>query len=369
MAGSIANPVPNNIYEDLILTRFPETFDERSGGKLNQNLLRQTNLKDYNMAEHVNALQDAVMAMQRTLGELAQMPKNPKDANGNPITDPNELLNLKKTSTVKARIDTLETHDWYSEFDKRYGGPDWEFDDAQVTNPTIQQHRHLGSASGISGMPEQIDLTQEVKGKLPKANVDLTKTSKGITGSDIYVELTSDKKIADAINDTISETTGGTISKDGKLTVLGKTNTRWTREFDSSDASSTGNSSVSDTKTLLGRAVESGDTAASDLLNTNLTGMYFGRYVAIVRLSASNLSVGSLVEITASNSSTNAVINKVTLSGSDFDATGQYKNFYLIFNHDGATNLKVRKLNTTSAAKVRFDYAIVEPVHPAVFDR
>ncbi|WP_257207990.1 hypothetical protein [Bacillus cereus] len=41
----------------------------------------------------------------------------------------------------------------------------------------------------------------------------------------------------------------------------------------------------------------------------------------------------------------------------------------MIFNHDGSTKLRVRKLATTSSVKVRFDYAIVEPVHPAVFDR
>lgn len=367
--GSVQNAVGNNIYPDLVLTRFPEVFDERSGSKYNPNLKRWTNLKDYNMAEHVNALQDAVMSMQRMLGELAQMPAQPKDVNGNPITDPNALLNLKQTSTVRARIDALETHDWYSEFDKRYGGPTWAFDEEDATNATIQQHRHLGSASGIPGMPEKIVLTQEVQGRLPKANVDLTKTATGITGSDIYVEATSSSKVADAINDKISETTGGTIKQTAELNVLGKTNTRWTREFDSTDASSTGNTAVADGKTLLNKAIESGATAASDLLNTNLEGMYYGRYVAIVRLSASSLPSSAIVEISATNSINNEVINKVALSGSDFDASGQYKSFYLIFNHDGSTKLRVRKLTTASSVKVRFDYAIVEPVHPAVFDR
>lgn len=367
--GSVQNAVGNNVYPDLVLTRFPELFDERSGSKSNPNLQRWTNLKDYNMAEHVNSLQDAVMAVQRMLGELAQMPAAPKDVNGKPITDPNVLLNLKRTSTVKSRIDALETHDWYAEFDKRYGGPVWKFDKDKPTNPTIQQHRHLGSTSGIPGMPEKIMLTQEVQGKLPKANVDLTKTATGITGSDIYVESTSNTRVADAINDKISETTGGTIAQNAELKVLGKTNTRWTREFDSNDASSTGNTAVADSKTLLNKAIESGATAASDLLNAPLDGMQYGRYVAIVRLSTSSLPSNAVVEISAVNSKTNQVINKATLNGTDFDTSGQYKTFYLIFNHDGSTKLRVRKLATTSSVKVRFDYAIVEPVHPAVFDR
>lgn len=369
MAGSTENAVGNNVYPDLVLTRFPESFDERGGSKNNPNLNRWTNLQDYNMAEHVNSLQDAVMSIQRALGELVQMPAQPKDVEGNPITDATELLTIKQTSTVKERIDAIETHDWYAEFDKRYGGPAWVFDDEAITNPTIQQHRHLGSSSGVQGMPEQIDLTEEVQGKLPKENMDLSNKPTGLTGKDLLVEPTVDTKISDAINDKISETTGGTIQAEASLTNYGKTNTRWLREFDSFDASIVGNTIVQDPATLLNRAVESNATVSSDLLNTILSGMYFGRYVLTVRLSASSLSSNSIVELSAIDSNTNAVINTVTLDGSDFDNTNEYKSFYLIFNHDGRTNIRIRKLNTTSSVKVRFDYAIVQPVHPAVFDR
>ncbi|MFE4029153.1 hypothetical protein ACFX4N_23650 [Priestia sp. YIM B13551] len=368
MAGSIDKAVGNPIYEDLVLTRFPENFDVREGTGANPNLIRWTNLKDYNMAEHVNALQDAVMAIQRALGERAQVPAKPTGSDGKPITDSNALLNIAKTSTVKDRIDAIETHDWYADFDKRYGGPTWQFNDTDAVNPTIQQHRHIGSAAD-PGMPEKIVLTQEVQGKLPKANIDLSNTSTGVTGKDILVEPTVSTKVSDALNDKIDEKTGGTIAKEATLTVLGKTNTRWTREFDYTDASTTGNTSVQDSNTLLNRAIESGTTAASDLMNTSLTGMHYGRYVAIVRLSAASLPSTGFIELSATNSNTNAIINKVTLTGSDFDGVNQYKTFYLIFNHDGATKLRVRKLSTTSSAKVRFDYAIVEPVHPAVFDR
>ncbi|MEK1829018.1 hypothetical protein AAAC51_07665 [Priestia megaterium] len=121
MAGSIDNAVGNQIYEDLVLTRYPNNLDVREGTGANPNLIRWTNLKDYNMAEHVNALQDAVMAMQRMLGAKAQMPAKPTDSNGQPVTDSNALLNIAKTSTVKERIDAIETHDWYADFDQRYG--------------------------------------------------------------------------------------------------------------------------------------------------------------------------------------------------------------------------------------------------------
>lgn len=366
--GSNANAVQNNVYTDLEMTRYPEHLDAREGAKLNLNMMRWTNLKDYNMAEHINAVQDAILAVQRTLGQHVQIPANPVDAQGNPITDLAALNALASVTTVGDRLDAIEQYDWYSILDKRYGGPTWAYS-STGKNATIQEHRHLGSASGIPGSPEKIVLTEEVTGLLPKANVNLTKTAAGITGSDIFVEASSPEKISEALNDKISETTGGQIHKDATLEVLGKMNTRWTREFDHTDASTAGNTVVADGKTLLGRAISSGSVSASNLLEKQLTGMYHGRYVAIVRLSSTNLSTISAVEISAINTTTNAVLNSVTLKGSDFDAATNYKSFFLIFNHDGATKLRVRKLNTNTATTIKFDYAIVEPVHPAVFDR
>lgn len=357
----------NNIYQDLEMTRYPAAYDEREGAKLNMNMTRQTNLKDYNMAEHVNALQDAVMAVQRVLGEMVQVPADPKDLNGNPLTQ--DAINaLARVNTVKDRLNSIERHDWSATFDKRYGGPTWSYTEGG-NNATIQQHRHLGSASGIPGSPEKISLTQEVTGKLAKGNLNLAKSTTGLTGADVFVNASSDQKIADALNDKVSESQGGTIAQNATLNIIGKTNTRWTREFDTLDATGAGNSTVPDGKTLLGTAVESGANAASTLLNQKITGMYYGRYVAIVRIASSSLTSAKVLEIAARDSFTNAELNSVTLSGTDFDKIGDYKTFFLIFEHKGATNLVINKLNTVPAARIRFDYAIVEPVHPAVFDR
>lgn len=366
--GSNANAVQNNVYTDLEMTRYPEHLDAREGAQLNLNMQRWTNLKDYNMAEHINAVQDAILAVQRTLGKHVQIPANPVDAQGNPITSVTALNSLASNTTVSDRIDAIEQYDWYSVLDRRYGGPTWSFRNVGK-NATIQEHRHLGAASGIPGTPEKIVLTQEVTGLLPKGNINLTKTASGITGSDIFVEASSPEKISEALSDKLSETTGGQIQKDATLEVLGKTNTRWTREFDHTDASTAGNTVVAEGKTLLGRAISSGAVSASNLLDKELTGMYFGRYVAIVRMSCTNLTSIEAVEISAINTTTNAVINSVTIKGSDFDAATNFKSFFLIFNHDGATKLRVRKLNTNTATTVKFDYALVEPVHPAVFDR
>ena len=367
-SGSIANAVGNKTYPDLVLTRYPDTFDERSGSKNNPNLNRWTNLKDYNMAEHVNALQDAIMAIQRMLGEKAHMPAKPVDKDGNPVTDPNELLNISQSSTVKDRIDAMETYDWYADFDKRYGGPTWSFDKKATVNPTIQQHRHVGSKTGVPGMPEQISLTEEVRGQLPKANINLT-ASNGLTGADIYVGPTATQKISEALGDMISEKTGGTIAQGAQLTVNGRFNSRTRREYDSSNAQSSGNTKVQDTNTLLKTAMQSSGTAASNFLNETLTNMHYGRYVAIVRIASNNLSSSNVAEIRAVDTNTNSVLKSVVLKGSDFEASNKYKTFFLVFDHNGSTQLNIRKLSTSSSVQVRFDYAIIEPVHPAVFDR
>lgn len=365
--GSIANAVSNNVYKDLDMTRYPEYYDERSGAKFNEYMMPWTNLKDYNMAEHINVMQDAIMALQKTLGEMAQVPANPVDANGNPITSIEALRQIAATSTVKDRLNAIERYDWYAKFDKRYGGPDWVYRETGK-NATIQEHRHLGTST-IPGTPQKISLTEEVTGLLPKANLNLSNSAAGITGSDILVQPDSGTKISQALNEKISEKTGGTIAKDAKLEILGKTNTRWTREFDIKDATGTGNTLVADGNTLLGQSIQSGDKLASTLLKQPLTGMHHGRYVLIIRVLASAIPTANVLRIAAVDSVTNAEINAGVYSGDEFETANKYKTFYLIFDHNGKTNIVIEKLATTAAVKIRFDYAIVEPVHPAVFDR
>ena len=370
--GSISNAVKeaNLTYSDLVLTAYPKYYDgreQKTGYFKNLNLLRQTNLKHYNMAEHVNALQDAVMAIQRTLGVKAQLPAKPVDKDGNPITSETEINKILATNTVKDRIDALEKFDWYAVFDKRYGGPNWKFDKNSKTNPTIEQHRHTG---GGNGMPAKISLTQEVSGKLPKANLDLGDAATSLTGSDIRVVRSKATKISEALDDKISETTGGTIQQSATLINKGKTQTRTRAEYDYTDGAS-GNTKVSDANTLLGMAMESPTTTANNLLWTTLNNLHHGRYVAMFRISSASLANTNLVELAAYDysSGSNVATKRITLKGTDFEEKGKYKTFYMIFDHDGKTRIRCRKLETTSSAKIRFDYCVVEPVHPAVFDR
>lgn len=353
--NGIENAVGNNIYKDLILTRYPEYFDERSGSKNNPNLQRWKNLTDYNMAEHINTLQDTVMAIERVLGELPNIPTEPIDIEGNPIP-PETIELLKRTQTVKARIDILEKRN----FDKRYGGPNWK----PNTKTTLEEHTHTGGV----GKPSKIDLTKEVQNKLPKQNVDLTQTDTGITGSDIFINKTTNITIDNSMGDKLSKSEGGIVKKD--LGVEGRFSSRWHRDYDFNDFSGT---KVGDNATLLNFAVESHDTNATQFIKNKFSGLYYGRYVLCVRAKTNNRVSGDLLELstTAQNGD---VGEKILIKGTDFKAVNKYQNFYLVFTHEpnttgGVGEFLVRKLASTSAAKVTLDYALITPTHPAIFDR
>lgn len=353
--NGIQNAVGNNVYPDLVLTRFPDNFDERSGAKLNPNMLRWLNLDDYNMAEHVNTLQDSLMAIQRVLGESVQLPASLVKDDGTAMTAA-EIAALKKSNTVKSRLNSLENKN----YDKRYGGPNWVPD----TGVTLEQHRHTGGV----GKPSKIDLESEVTNELPVKNLDLTQTATGLTGAKIKLNSTNTATIDAAISDKLSQKEGGTIQKN--LTVVGKTQTRTSREYDYTDMSGT---VTADNQTLLNACVKSDPLAETYFLNKKFSGLYYGRYVLIVRAKTDTRIDGNLLQLfTVSKTGDSA--ESITLKGTDFKAANQWQNFYLIFTHEpntsgGEGEFRVRKMTTASSATVSLDYALITPTHPAVFDR
>ena len=353
--NGIQNAVGNNVYPDLVLTRYPDYFDERSGSKENKNMYRWKNLEDFNMAEHVNALSDAIMALQRALGEVPQIATVPKDANGQIITDPAALLALKKIKTVKSRLDDLENKN----FDKRYGGPNWKPD----TGNTIEEHKHLGQLGGAS----KIDLTKEVQNKLPKQNVDLSQTTNGLTGADIFINSTVKVTIDASVGDKLSMSEGGTIKKN--LSVEGKTNTRWHREYDVNDLSGT---KTADNGTMLNACVTASGLPEFVFLSKKFTNLYYGRYVMIVRAKSNKRVTGNILQLsTVAKSGDSSEV--MTVKGTDFKAANQWQTFYLALKHEpnttsGEGELRVKKLTTAEDVTISLDYVLLTPIHPGVFD-
>jgi hypothetical protein len=361
MAGnrSESNAVGNSKFTDLNMTFYPTQIDSKIQGNAGYN----PNMKgfwsagdlnlpagqdpDYNMAEHVNALADAIIAVQRILGI-------------NPHVD---YQGGNTTGTVSSRITAAENKDNY--YDKRYGGQNWTTDLGQ----TILTHTHGG---GLSEAPK-INLVDEVTGALAKANIDITQAT-GITGADLVMSSSISTKISDAINDKLSTSQGGIIKKG--LSVEGTFSNRTYREWTAKDI--TGGSQVTDVRTLENVARRFTGTTTQNIVAEPIKNLLMGKYVLGVRVKVSSLVSENVLRLgfyewNASDErwKTNAA---TYIKGTDFDIVDQWKMFYLVFDHEsidsvGHNGIRIVKEATSASVNVDFDCAWVMPVHPAVFDK
>lgn len=319
-------------YNEYNLTRYPVDVDSREN---NGNMKGFTNMVDYNMAEHVNALTDAIMVMQRVLG-----------------------IGVEGThADVKTRFNVLDSHN----HDGRYGGSGWTV----AAGQTLVGHTHTGAA----GHPSQINLSGEVQGKLAKGFLDLTAT--GLTGADVMISSTSSTKISDAVNDKLSVSEGGTIEKN--LTVKGKMSTRTMREWDVNDA--TAGTKIADNTTSTNQAVRGAGTADVRFIHETIKDFQYGKYVIGVRLKTSSMVTEDVAYIRLYNSigGTWALNASTMIKGTDFDSAGQWQTFYLVADVEGNTAnsqpvIHIGKDATGASLNVDFDHAYIMPVTPAVFD-
>lgn len=356
---SESSAVGNSKFSDLNMTFYPTKIDNKVVGQDGHN----PNLKgfwsagdlelpvgqqpDYNMAEHVNALADAIIAVQRILGINPHINSTGTNTNG----------------TVATRIAAVENKDAY--YDSRYGGTNW----TPALGQTILAHRHGGAAKNQA---PQIDLTSEVSGILPKARVDLSTT--GITGADISVSPTISTKISAAIGDKLSIAEGGTIQKG--LTVKGRFSSRTYREWVAADINS--GVQITDARTLHNQARRYTGMSTANVINDSLLNMLAGKYVLGVRMKVDNLLDDEVVRLgfyEFSHATKGWVSKAVTyIKGTDFAAVNKWQMFYLVFDHEpedvtGHNVLHVVKEVTSAGVTLDFDCAWVMPTHPAVFDK
>lgn len=354
------NAVGNSKFTDLNMTFYPTKIDSKVTGADGHN----TNMKgfwsagdtaipvgqeaDYNMAEHVNALADAVIAVQRILGI-------------NPHVD---TKGANTTGTVSTRIGAVENKDAY--YDNRYGGVNW----TTALGQTILTHRHGGASKNQA---PQISLTTEVTGMLPKAFVNLT-ASVGITGQDLFMSPSISTKVSDAIGDKLSVAEGGIIQKD--LEVVGKFSSRTYREWAAKDITTGGQ--VTDVATLHNQARRYSGTTEQAIIAAPLTNMLAGKYVLGVRVKVNTRVAENVLRLSFSEykQSPAGWVSKATtyVKGEEFDAVNKWQMFYLVFDHEpvdatGFNGLRIMKNPSLTAVNLDFDCAWVMPIHPAVFDK
>lgn len=358
-ARSQQDAVGNEIYDALAMTAYPKNYDAplvrpSTPDKLNKNMLGWQNIgdgtkPDYVMAEHVNALIDAVRSIQWTLGTTPMVPKAKQGETGA------TALNTQRTYTVKRRLDEMEDKN----FDERYGGIGW----TPSPTRTINNHTHDGTA----GNPGKIVLTagSHVTGVLPKANVDLTATT-GITASDLKVSPQVTDTVAASLADKLSVENGGTVK--GDVIFEGATQTRTTREYPTGAMS--GASQVDSlTRSRLRKSF--GGTAAGTFLSASLATLEYGRYVMGVRvkLVSGTLSGTTVLELRNTSGTTQASY----FMASEFGEVGKWKTVYFVFDHEPTTTssnlVEIKKLATGTALEIAVDHAYIQPVHPAIYDR
>jgi hypothetical protein len=359
MAGnrSEANAVGNSKFTDLNMTFYPTKVDSKVAGDVgfNPNMkgfwsAGDSNMPagkeaDYNMAEHVNALADAIMSIQRILGV-------------NPHID---FKGGNATGTVSTRIAAAENKDAY--YDVRYGGQNW----SPAIGQTILTHTHGG---GINQAPK-IQLGSEVAGRLLKANLDLAQAT-GVTGADISMSPAISTKVVDAVNDKLSTSQGGIIKKG--LTVEGRLLSRTHKEWTAEDIS--GGTLVSDMKTLTGVSRRGSGTGQVQFINGPVNNLLCGKYVLGVRAKVNSLVSQDVLRLHFGDYNGSQWINRATkiMKGTDFSAINQWQMFYMVFDHEtltaeGLTAMHVWKTTTTSSINLDIDCVWITPVHPAVFDK
>jgi hypothetical protein len=324
-------------YPDLNLTNYPDAVDTRAN---NPNMKGFENLKDYNLAEHVNALSDAVMAIQRALGIQPYIDKD----------------GVNKT-TVDDRVTALENKD----YDPRYGGAGW------ITSQTLVGHTHTGQI----GHPSQINLDSEVQGTLPKARLSFAQSG-GITGADLSLSTTDVRKIPEVVNDKLSVSQGGTIQK--SLEIKGQLQNRLYREWDASTMEA---GAVTTDYTALTNQVRRGTgTAEARFLTPTVSNLLYGKYVLAVRAKVSSRVSEDVLSLKWYDylTSTLTLKNSLVLKGTDFTTVNEWQMFYLTFDHTGNVSnsygsFQVWKPTTTNSINVDIDCVYIMPTHPAVYDR
>jgi hypothetical protein len=339
MARSESNAVPSKIfYPELNLTNYPDIVDTSTN---NNNMKGYENLKDYNYAEHINALADAVMAIQKVLGITPFLDKDGVDR-----------------TTVNNRMAVIEAKD----YDPRYGGVGWD------PSQTLIGHTHTGG----TGHPAQVKLDTEVQGILPKSQLNFLYDSGGITGADLSLSNTDARRIPDVVNDKLSASQGGTIQRN--LEVKGQMQSRLYKEW---DALNMAGSLITDYTSMTNQISRGSGVGQVQFLNNAVNNLHYGKYVLAVRARVSSLVTENVLELRWYDYLSNAwaLNTSLYLKGTDFNAVNEWQMFYLTFDHTGnAVNsygvFHVWKPTTTTAVlNVDVDCVYIMPTHPAVYDR
>lgn len=364
-------------YTDLTKTNYPNSLDDRPTAidELNRNTHFSVNVNfedrdsltnptDYIvLADDVNALQESIIAVQRSLGAM------PQGTNIDFTVDERilsiENFTMKGESSVQGYLNLDERYMW--------GGSRPNIGETPVPLVSIVGHSHDGSV----GQADKIDLSSHVSGLLSKYNIDITSGgSSMLTAQDIKISSASTETIPEALAKKMDKTGG---SFEGNIVVEGSFNTLMNIEIDAKDTFyETGKSYVqsgSDNYAFSGYARKAGSAALTGTLSTVNAKLRYGKYVSAFRMKSSDsTSAQSLCKILVKDSVSNTNVAELILQASDFDTVGEYKTFYLEFDHKNITGTSERGYIVpevyfyTGIADLSVDSIVIVPITTAVYD-
>lgn len=367
------------VWNDLSLTNYPWYLDNRQTSenegeidpitgnpqfKLNVNFeerTRTTKANDYYvMAEDINALQDSMIAVQRTLGV--------------------QPYGIRGSDDVAKRLDFLESfvvmsksidEDGFDNLDKKYmWGGSWPENPSnsniKASPISIKTHRHTGDYKGA----QKIDLTGEVTGNLSKNNLDLSSGSSDMLSSeDIYTSRAKTMTISRSL-DSKYDKSGGviggsvTVSENFKCLTMAEIDATLTRKSTGIESQDYGAYSGYARKGLSGNK-------AGDILVWKEHFRY-GQYVAGFRMKVkSNSSSTPILKITIGDGQE---IHTTDTLSPNFFASSDYEMFYIEFNHknrvgtSGKKKLDIKIHFYNGITDLNIDSIVIQPVTTALYD-
>lgn len=177
----------------------------------------------------------------------------------------------------------------------------------------------------------------------------------------------------EGIEDTLSEHIEEANNKFSELESLKEKSFDTFSIIDFNSDFTTAGTEITDSMASLGKAIQTTTTtSAKNLITANFSDVKFGKYALCLRLKvSSNTSSSSVFTANIMNGSS-SILSKSIL-GTHFNSTSNYCYICTTFDYSGSSSSAKQKLQlklntgTVSGLEVRFDYAYISLVTPAVY--
>lgn len=188
--------------------------------------------------------------------------------------------------------------------------------------------------------------------------------------NDKFSELLNFKE---GIEGTLSEHIEEANDKFSELESLGEISFDTFSIIDFNSDFTTAGTEITDSMASLGKAIQTTTTtSAKNLITANFSDVKFGKYALCLRLKVSSNTSSSSV-FTANIINGSSTILSKSILGTYFDSTSNYCYICTTFDYSGSSSSAKQKLQlklntgTVSGLEVRFDYAYISLITPAVY--